>query len=361
MKKLLLLCVLFLFYISSVDASVNSARSYTLMDMNTGRVLESKDKDNPMLIASITKIMTCVLAIESNRLDEIVVVDDSILKAYGSGIYIQIGEEITLRDLLYGLMLRSGNDASVMVASYISGSEEEFVKRMNNKAKEIGMKNTIFLNSSGLDNSDNGNYSTTYDMALLTRYAMGYDEYRNIVGTKKYKVKTNYKTYIWHNKNKLLEEDYITGGKTGFTKKAGRTLVSSAKYNNKEFIVVTIKDGDDWNTHKDLYKKANDKYINYLVLDKDKFKVSNDTYYKNNLYIEKDLIIPLTNDESKNITTKIELEKKDTYNNHDKVGKVNVYLKEELITSVDIYVLNKDIINVKRGFLSKIWELVKFW
>ena len=99
---------------------------------------------------------------------------------------------------------------------------------MNKKAKEIGMLHTTFVNPSGLDNTDSGNYSTAYDMALLTRYAMQYEDYRKIVGTKKHVVKTNKKTYVWHNKNKLLNEKYVTGGKTGYTKKAKRTLVSTA-------------------------------------------------------------------------------------------------------------------------------------
>ena len=203
MKKILLFSLLFFIFIGSVNASTLTANSYILMDQTTGRVLAGKNYNNPMLIASITKIMTCLLAIESEKLDEIVVVDDIINKSYGSGIYIEVGEELTLRDLLYGLMLRSGNDAALMIAKYISGDVENFVSMMNNKAKEIGMTNTIFNNPSGLDNTDSGNYSSAYDMALLTRYAMQYEEYRKIVKTKKYKLKTNNKTYIWHNKNKL--------------------------------------------------------------------------------------------------------------------------------------------------------------
>ena len=107
---------------SKVNASVNTAKSYVLMDMDSNRVLLSKNKDKRMLIASITKIMTAIIAIESNKLDDIVKVDESILKSYGSGIYIQVGEEISLKDLVYGLMLRSGNDAALMISSYVSGS-----------------------------------------------------------------------------------------------------------------------------------------------------------------------------------------------------------------------------------------------
>ena len=150
------------------------------------------------------KIMTCILAIEANKLDDIVVVNESVLSSYGSGIYISVGEEIKLIDLLYGLMLRSGNDAALMIADYVGGDVDNFVLMMNKKAKEVGMKNTKFVNPSGLDKNGIGNYSTSYDMALLTRYAMQNDIYREIVKTKSYVAKSNLKTYVWKNKNKLL-------------------------------------------------------------------------------------------------------------------------------------------------------------
>lgn len=284
----------------------------------------------------IRKIMTCILAIENGTLDEIVKVDDSILKSYGSGIYISVGEEIKLIDLLYGLMLRSGNDAALMISTHISGSEEEFVKLMNKKAKEIGMKNTIFYNSSGLDNTTRGNLSTTYDMALLTKYAMQNDTYKEIVKTKKHTVKTNLKTYIWHNKNKLLSYDYITGGKTGYTEKAKRTLVSTASKNNINLIVVTIKDSDDWNTHKTLYDKIFDNYINYKVLNKNNFKIEKESYY-DSLYIKDDIYITMKKEETHNLISHIKLEKKENYQDGDRVGTNYIYLDDKLIEEVPIY------------------------
>ena len=280
--------------------------------------------------------MTCILAIENGTLDEIVKVDDSILKSYGSGIYISVGEEIKLIDLLYGLMLRSGNDAALMISTHISGSEEEFVKLMNKKAKEIGMKNTIFYNSSGLDNTTRGNLSTTYDMALLTKYAMQNDTYKEIVKTKKHTVKTNLKTYIWHNKNKLLSYDYITGGKTGYTEKAKRTLVSTASKNNINLIVVTIKDSDDWNTHKTLYDKIFDNYINYKVLNKNNFKIEKESYY-DSLYIKDDIYITMKKEETHNLISHIKLEKKENYQDGDRVGTNYIYLDDKLIEEVPIY------------------------
>ena len=356
MKKVLLFSLLFFIGVNFCHASTSTAHSYVLMDMDSGRVIESKNKDTPMLIASITKIMTCILAIENGNLDEIVKVDDSVLKSYGSGIYISVGEEIKLIDLLYGLMLRSGNDAAIMISTYISGSEEEFVKLMNKKAKEIGMKNTIFYNSSGLDNTTQGNLSTSYDMALLTKYAMQNDTYKEIVKTKKHTVKSNLKTYIWHNKNKLLSTDYITGGKTGYTEKAKRTLVSTASKNNINLIVVTIKDSDDWNTHKSLYEKIFDNYTNVKVLDKDTFKVEKDSYYDNNLYIKDDIYITMKQDETYNLINHIKLEKKEDYQDGDIVGTNYIYLDDTLVKEVPIYA-KKEESNKK----ETIFDLIRKW
>ena len=325
------------------------------MDMDTGRVIESKNKDTPMLIASITKIMTCILAIENGNLDEIVIVDDSVLKSYGSGIYISVGEEIKLIDLLYGLMLRSGNDAAIMISTHISASEEEFVKLMNKKAKEIGMKNTIFYNSSGLDNTTRGNLSTSYDMALLTKYAMQNDIYKEIVKTKKHTVKTNLKTYIWHNKNKLLSYDYITGGKTGYTEKAKRTLVSTASKNNINLIVVTIKDSDDWNTHKTLYEKIFDNYINYKVLNKNTFTIEKDSYY-DYLYIKDDIYITMKKEETHNLISHIKLEKKEDYQDGDRVGTNYIYLDNTLVNETPIYAKKTE-----KNKVETIFDKIRRW
>ena len=354
MKKVLLFSLLFFIFVGNVNASTSTAHSYVLMDMTTGRVLSGKNYNTPYLIASITKIMTCVLAVESGKLDEVVVVDDIVKEAYGSGIYIEVGEELTLRDLLYGLMLRSGNDAALMVAKYVGGDVETFVNMMNNKAKTIGMTNTVFNNPSGLDNTDAGNYSTSYDMALLTRYAMQYEEYQEIVKTKVYKLKTNKKSYIWHNKNKLLQYDYITGGKTGYTEKAKRTLVSTASHNNIDLIVVTIKDSDDWNTHKTLYETTFDQYDSYRVLNKKNFDVVGDTFYQGDFYIKNDVYIPLKAGEGTNLIGKIKLNASDDYSNNDKVGEYQIYLDDKFLYKEDIYIKN---VNKKKS--SKLFALFK--
>ena len=201
MKKI----ILFLMLLIPFKVKCLSASSYIVMDMDSGRVMEGTNVDKKSLIASTTKILTAITAIECGNLEDIVKVNEDILSSYGSGIYIQVGEELTLDDLLYGLMLRSGNDAALAIASHVGDDVENFVFMMNETAKRIGMNNSSFVNPSGLEENDgSANISTVYDMALLTRYAMNNEDYRRIVGTKEIIVKSSYKTYRWINKNKLL-------------------------------------------------------------------------------------------------------------------------------------------------------------
>ena len=268
LKKLIILLICFVCIISfnfeKVKAVNYYVRSYIVMDYNTGEILESKDKDLQRSVASISKVMTAIVAIENSSLDKYVEVNDDILKAYGSSIYLNQGEVVTMQDLLYGLMLRSGNDAAVTIARGVSGSIESFVELMNNKAKEIGMDNSVFNNPSGLDVDDDGNISTSYDMALLMKYALNNESFRKIVRTKEYR-SNNHGT--WLNKNKLLRQyEYTSGGKTGFTTKARRTLVTSAKKGDMELIIVTLDCGGDFAFHKSLYEKYFNNYRTFKLL-----------------------------------------------------------------------------------------------
>ena len=169
-KKIVLLIILF-FITTNVYAISDTAKSTVVIDNESKRVLYEKNKDEQRLIASITKIMTAVIAIENKNLDDIVTIGEEVLPMYGSNIYIEVGEKMSLRDLLYGLILRSGNDAAVAIATYVGKTEENFVKLMNKKAEDLGMTNTIFHNSHGLDDTEEKNYSTAYDMAILSSYA----------------------------------------------------------------------------------------------------------------------------------------------------------------------------------------------
>ena len=325
------------------------------MDEDTGRILYAKNIDNKSLIASTTKIMTGILAVESGKLDEIVTIKDDILKAYGSNIYISIGEKILLKDLVYGLMLRSGNDAAIAISSYVSNNTDNFVKLMNNKAKEIGMTNTYFCNPHGLD-EECENISTARDMALLTKYANKNKIYKEIVGTKRHVTKTNLKTYDWYNKNKLLSTyEYTTGGKTGFTKKARRTLVTSATKDNLNLIVVTLNDPNDFTTHKNLYEYGFNNYKKYLILSKKKFGFKNDYY--DNLYISDDIYYTFKKDELDNVYVKYKLDKIDSPRTGDKVGIIEIYIGNKKIITEDIFVKVKD--NKKESIFKRILNIFR--
>ena len=348
MKKILLLLIIFIpFNIRAVDTSAESA---ILMDMDSNRILYAKNINKQRSVASISKIMTAYLAVESEKLDKKVTIGSEIDKSYGSGIYIKKGEILTIRDLLYGLMLRSGNDASYAIAKNISGSVDNFVSEMNKKASELNLKNTIFNNPNGLD-EDKGNYSTAYDMAILTSNAMKNKEFREIVKTKKYNLKTNMNTYIWHNKNKLLNMyKYATGGKTGYTKIAKRTLVNTASKDNLNLVAVTLNDGNDFKDQMDLFEYGFNNYKNYNILKKGIIDIVDDNYYKKyDLYIKNDFTYPLSNDELDLIVIKFNLEKIRNVKKDMKVGYISVYLGNLLIHKEDIYINKK----IKKSFSLK--------
>lgn len=354
MKKLGIICLgLFLLFPYSVQAISTSATSSILMDMDSGRIIYENNSHEVRSVASISKIMTAILAIESKKLDKTVKVSDVALEAYGSGIYIKPGEKLTLQDLVYGLMLRSGNDAALMIAEYVSGSVPKFVKKMNQKAQEIGMKQTTFHNPSGLDEDDEvGNFSTAYDMAILTSYAMKNKTYQKIVGTKKYTLKTNKNTYVWYNKNKLLTNyENTTGGKTGFTKKARRTLVSTASKDQLNFVVVTLNDGNDFQDHENLHEYGFTYYKKYRLLKKGTVKIEDEKYYKNEtLYIKNDIDYPLREDEKQSIRLSFQLNKKKQLKDGGKVGEVHVKVGDETVLKEPIYV--KKAKSKKKGFLG---------
>lgn len=238
------------------------ADSYCVMIDDDNTIVEEKNMHEQQSVASISKIMTAVVALEQGSLQDRWIVGDEITKAYGSAIYLKVGQEVTLEDLLYGLMLRSGNDAALEIATHLANDEKTFVDWMNNKAQALGMNDTIFHNASGLDEEDDGNLSSAYDMAILMSYAMKNEDFRRITGSEYYTSTFNYR---WKNKNRLLfEYEFTNGGKTGFTKKAGRTLVTSASYQGMESIVVTLKTEDDFDFHKEKHSAV---FQNYEVME----------------------------------------------------------------------------------------------
>lgn len=319
------------------------------MDLDSSRIIYENNAYEKRLIASITKIMTFVVGYEYGEmfLDKYVVAGDEILSMYGTSIYLNYKEEMTLKDLLYGLMMRSGNDAAVVIANYIGGSEEKFVELMNKKAKEIGMHNTIFRNSHGLDEKTQ-NYSTAYDMALLSIYANKIPFYKEVSSTKYYDTKTENKAYSWVNRNNLLFlYKNCTGGKTGYTPSAGKTLVSTASKNDLNFTIVSLNDSNHYSNHRKLYEKYFDEYENYMIIDKNIFN-NNLQHKRNNLYLMESIYYPIKENEKDKITYNIDLDKKE----------IIVFFKNKIVLKKKIYTKNKKEIN-KQGFWQKLKDFFK--
>ena len=345
MKKILVLIILFLIPIS-VNAE-DTAKSSIVMDLDSGRVLYESNADEERLIASITKIMTCIIAIEEGNLNKEVEASDEILKMYGTSIYLEVGEKMKLIDLLYGLMLRSGNDASVVIAKEIAGSEEKFVELMNKKAQEIGMTNTTFSNPHGLD-EETKNYSTARDMAKLSRYAYKNKTYRKIIGTEEYRVKTDNKSYLWYNRMKLLGNyKYCTGGKNGYTPSAGKTLVTTHEKGNLKITVVSLHDNDEYNNHENLAEYAFDNYYNYNILDKNDFDLIIDD---NKYYIKNSFSYPLTDKEKDNIKVLASIDDSLT---KGKVGNIKISLNNKVLKKVPVYLQEE---KKKENFFTKLFS-----
>ena len=281
-------------------AQAISAQKAILLDATTGRILYQKDADSKALIASTTKIMTALIICEQcNVLDRMRIPKEAV-GIEGSSIYLQEGEVLTIQDLLYGMMLHSGNDAAVALAIYCGGTVEGFAELMNDKARRLGMANTHFVNPNGLDAP--GHYSTAKDMAVLAAYAMENPIFAQTVSTK---TVTAGKRML-RNHNKLLwRVDGADGVKTGFTKAAGRILVSSATRNGRRLISVTINDGNDWVDHAKLFDDGFSKYSIQQIIKKDAYLGSTEIAGGESgvvgLYAAEDFFYALASDEDADI------------------------------------------------------------
>lgn len=254
-----LICAILLMLLYTVPANAIDveAGAAVLMDSVTGKVLYEKNGYAQMGMASTTKIMTAILALENGNLSDIVTVSDNAAGLEGTSMYLTAGEKVTLENLVYGLMLPSGNDAAIAIAEHIAGSVDTFVERMNRKAEEIGAVQTHFANPHGL--YDAAHYTTAYDLALISRYAMQNPTFAQVVSTSS-------RTVPWEghaepkwliNANKLLKlYDGSDGIKPGYTPETGRTLVGSATRDGWRVITVTLNCGNDWEEHKKMFDYA---------------------------------------------------------------------------------------------------------
>lgn len=309
MKKIIILIFLFFPYIAlaNVEPTI-SGKNAIAIETSSGRILYEKNAFTKANIASTTKIMTAIVAIENNSLDDIVTVSKKSAWTGGSSVDLKEGDKIKLSELLYGLMLNSGNDAAVAIAEHTSGSIEEFSLLMNEKAKEIGALSSNFVTPHGLD--VNEHYSTAYDMAIISKYALNNPAISKLVSTQYYTMTfLDGKTKQLKNTNPLLSfYNGISGMKTGYTGLAGKCLVASAKRENFEVIVVTLGEPSSKLRITDTVKILDYCFNTYKIYDlRELFPITFSIniqkatkqniipIYKNSLYL------PLTENEKENI------------------------------------------------------------
>ncbi|RUL55205.1 D-alanyl-D-alanine carboxypeptidase [Lysinibacillus antri] len=317
------MCSFLIFF--SVTQAANA--SYAVIDADTGRLLLGSNVHQQMPIASLTKMWTALIAIENNELDEEVEITRQAALSEGSSIYLEPGEKVTIEELLYGLMLRSGNDAAYALAEHTGGSIEGFADMMNEKAYLYGLDNTYFTNPSGLHNDLH--LSSAYDTAQMLRIAMQNEKFRKIASTINYKSPSK-NGVTWQNKHKLLRQQVgALAGKTGFTKVAGRTLATYFEEDGKKVVVVTLSESNDWQVHKSLANKVFSEYDYVTVAEKGEYKATEDK----TIELKKPISILLKPEEEKELQNVLHLSRK-----QDEFGIWHVMLKNESIyaTRVDI-------------------------
>lgn len=347
------------------EGSYSSAKAMCVMETSSKRVLNSKNMDTKLAMASTTKIMTAITAIENcDDLDKTFEISPKAVGVPGTSLYLRKGEVFSTRDLLYGLMLISGNDASVAIGEHISGSVSEFVKLMNKTAKKIGAESSHFDNTHGLDSKTH--YTTAYDLALITSYAMMNPTFKEIVSTKNAKItNTDGKSRYLKNKNKLLNSfDGCNGVKTGFTDDAGRCFVSSAEREGMNVVCVVLNCGPMFEECSRFMEEA---FASYKLYDITKFynlpteiKVTNgrqetvkvDTFGK--------YMYPLTENEKESVKIRYEIVKilEAPIEKGQQVGKVEIYIGKDLHFSEKIFTIE----SVRRNSLwQKLFDVFAEW
>ncbi len=331
--------LVFLFIIQAFGLET-SAKSAVLINADTFSVLYSKNESERLPMASTTKILTALLLAEENSLQRVVKTTSQMVNVEGSSMGLKVGDTVSLNDLLYGIMLSSGNDAANTAAISISGSIDKFAEKMNRKAQELGLHNSNFVTPSGLD--ANEHYSSAYDLSVLTAYALRNEIFANAVKLKNKTVAISGKSVTLTNHNKLLNlYPYCIGVKTGFTKRSGRCLVSAAKKENTTLIAVTLNDGNDWQDHIDMFEYGFSIVKDTVVFPKVKNKVPiiSNTFEEVEIEFEP-LEIGTTGEE---ITYKINLPSVITapVSKNQLLGNVDYYANNRLIATKNILAKNE--------------------
>lgn len=274
MKKTvaILLCSIFLWSATTIKTHAqNSAKAAITIEAQTGISLYEKNADEQLPMASTTKIMTALVALENADINQTFTVSETACKVEGTQIALLAGDQISLNDLLHMLMMKSANDAAQTIAENISGSLEAFAELMNERAKQMGLTHTHFENPHGLP-SDN-HYTTARELALIAAEALKNDTFAQIVSTKKKKL--DYHGLVIENSNRLLSSyEYTTGVKTGFTKAAGRCLVTSAKKDGVTLINVTLNDGNDWQDHTEMFEESFRRVSSYTLYEAGQYSIT---------------------------------------------------------------------------------------
>lgn len=306
-KKIMAFIICLSLFPVPCSAFTVSSNACIVICADTNQVLFGESIHEKLGMASTTKIMTAIIALEKGDPDDTVTVSQNAANQEGSSVYLKAGEKVKLSDLLYALMLNSGNDAAVAIAEHISKTEDKFVAEMNKKAKKLKLKNTHFENPCGLP--DKEHYSTAYDMAVLMSYAIKNKEFMRIVGTKDHRFETDSSVTHLKNHNKLLwKYPFSTGGKTGFTKSSGRCLVSSAAKNGINLVTVTLNAPDDWNDHMKLLDFGFKKVEMTVVCEKNQIlKTHKIGDSKINILSKDSFSLPLENGRKYPVTCKIKL------------------------------------------------------
>jgi D-alanyl-D-alanine carboxypeptidase (penicillin-binding protein 5/6) len=369
LKKIIATILFCLILFFSVDAhaapvapDISNAGGAVVIERDSLRVLLEKDKDKKLPEASTTKIMTAILAIEKGNLSDVATVSPNASGVEGSSMWLGVGEHITLENLLYGLMLSSGNDAAVAVAEHISGSVEAFVAEMNKKAAELGAVNTNFVNPNGLYNENH--YTTAYDLALITAYAMKNETFRTIVSTVYREMPWEGHEYkrVLKNKNRnLWQYEGATGVKTGYTQDSGRCFVGSAMRNGMEIITVLLDDYDMFADSREVldYGFTNYQKVN-IVNEGDPLgpaDVVDGLPGTVELVAGGGCSYPVTGDESASIRKVITISKiVAPVKTGQEVGKIEVFLGDQKMTEIPVLAAGDVIENSYEYNLHKIIE-----
>lgn len=337
-----LILTIFLFDLTPVKASTVSQAECSI-ELDSLRILSSKNKDLKLPMASTTKILTALTVIENFDLNKVIKVDKKCTNIEGSSVYLKEGEHLTVKELLYGLMLRSGNDCAECLASSVI-SRDKFINLMNETALKCGAKNSNFVNPHGLHAENH--YTTAYDLALITARAMKNPIFKEIVSTKKINISNETQNYdrVLINKNKLLSfYEGANGVKTGYTKKAGRCLVSSAKRKDMTVITVVLNSPQMWERSIELLDNSFQDYTLTKLIDVDEYK--DKVFLDNNnkpfvIEMPKDFIYPIKESERNEIIHKVNGKSFEEFiKKPQKSGVFEIYLKNKLIFSQNIFII----------------------